>query len=167
MNNRSIRYIGYGVAGMHAAAVLICLLAMLGSPNGASLLIALILEVPFLLLMLAGVWLIGRIQALPFAYMMISSAALMFAYWGLTSGELDLSAAIHAIGTAAAVGSGVVSVATLFMPVCFPRRKKLIIVGMIGLGLLCVAAIAFLLFLYFIVMPNGTISPIPGAYRMI
>lgn len=162
MKKQVIIKIGYISYALHFIVLCLYFLTLLADPNGAQIIISLILGVPFFLLGVAGCWMIGRISKIPSLYIFVSSLALTIIYFKSFSILTPLLANISVcIGIIAILSSVVISILAMFVKRNYPDRKYIIIVTLVTLGILCVTAIIFLVLYSFLVMSSGGISALP------
>ncbi len=162
MKNRSVIAIGYLACGFHLVILLLYFLTLLGNPDGASIVISLIVGVPFLALSGAGCWMIGRIRWVPSFYLLISNLVLALVYWKsnpLLEHPFDVISL--AIGIPAVLLSLVVAVLALSARRYYPAQKFLTIAAILALALLCLAAVVFFCLYSLIVLPHGSVSSLP------
>lgn len=162
MKNQVIVKIGYISYALHFIVLCLYFLTLLADPNGAQIIISLILGVPFFLLGVAGCWMIGRISKIPSLYIFVSSAALAIIYFKSFSVLTPLLAIISAcIGIIAILSSVAISILAMFAKRNYPDRKYIVIGTLLALGILCVAAIIFLILYSFLVTSGSGVSSLP------
>lgn len=162
MKNQVIIKIGYISYALHFIVLCLYLLTLLADPNGAQIIISLILGVPFFLLGLVGCWMIGHISRIPSLYIFVSSAVLTIVYFKSFSILTPLLAKISVcIGIMAILSSVVISILAMFAKRNYPDRKYIIIGTLAALGILCVAAIIFLVLYSFLVTSSAGVSALP------
>ena len=162
MKNQVIVKIGYISYALHFIVLCLYFLTLLADPNGAQIIISLILGVSFFLLGLVGCWMIGRISRIPSLYIFASSAALAIIYFKSFSVLTPLLGRITVfVGMIAILSSVAISFLALFAKRHYPDRKYIIIGTLVALGILCLAAITFLVFYSFLVTPGSGVSSLP------
>lgn len=162
MKNQVIVKIGYISYALHFIVLCLYFLTLLADPNGAQIIISLILGVPFFLLGLVGCWMIGRISKIPSLYIFVSSVALTIIYFKSFSVLTPLLAIISAcIGIIAILSSVAISILAMFAKRNYPDRKYIVIGTLLALGILCVAAIIFLVLYSFLVTSGSGVSSLP------
>lgn len=162
MKNKHIVAIGGFSCVFHFSALLIYFLTLLISPNGASVIISLIVGVPFSALSVAGCLMIAKIKRVPSLYIFVSDVVLSVIY---IKSYITLSSAFSVVALtigAVAVLLGIIT-AVLALPVkqYYPNQKYLIIASLTALGLLCLAAALFLGLYSLIVLPDEGVSSLP------
>lgn len=163
MTSRTLTRFGIISLIPHALLLFCCFLFLMLSPNGVPLLLTLFFGVPFLLASAAGVFMIGKIKWLPFAYLLVSAVALCLVYWCAIPADLgDFVLWLQVLGTVFCGVSALIALLSLKPAmVVKPLNKPLLGGGLVALGLLCLAALAFL-FLLTLLVPGGEgVSALP------
>lgn len=167
---KKLRIAGYVIAIMELLVLLFYLATLLGSPTGAFAIIPILLSIPFLLLGVAGGYLIGRIQFLPSIYLFISGVIACIVFGVTAKSEIVFFPVI--VGTLGVVsGVAFMLLALLALFICRGygnRNKKLIIAGLVAAGVLLLAATVFLFLVSRILLPHegvdsAPLSTLPGA----
>lgn len=117
--------------------------SLLFSSGGPSLLVSLFFGVPFFLLGIAGVLLLGRIRYLPGVYLLICGIINFLVFQGaLKQNLLSLCSPLSFIGIAASVLLAILGITELFYG-NGPKNRKILAIGTIAAALLLVAALVF------------------------
>lgn len=162
MKNQVIIKIGYISYALHFIVLCLYFLTLLADPNGAGVIISLILGVPFFLLGVVGCWMIGRTSKIPSLYIFVSNVALAIIYFKSFYILTPILAGLSAlVGVAAILSSVVISFLALLAKRNYSDRKCIIIGALAVLIILCLAAIIFLVFYSFLVTPGNGVSPLP------
>lgn len=167
MKNRSIVVMGYIVCSCHLIVLLLYFWTLLSNPNGAPVIISLILGGPFLLLTGAGYWMVGRIRWIPSLYLLVSGIVLALIYWKSYILLMSPFSSISlVVGMIAVLLTVIDSVLALSVRCYYSAQKYLMIGALVALGLLCLAAFIFLFLYSLIILPNGSVSSLPISFHL-